>query len=60
MSIKIWFEKFNRKQKNVVVTASALSLLSIMLHNPLAVISAKKQTVSGVPDVIARKPLFVI
>ena len=33
--IKTWFEGLNRKQKNVVVTASALSLLSIMLHNPL-------------------------
>ena len=33
--MKIWLEKLNKKQKNVVATASALSLLSTMLHNPL-------------------------
>ena len=32
---RTWFEGLNRKQKNVVVTASTFSLLSIIFHNPL-------------------------
>jgi hypothetical protein len=32
MSIKSWFERLNRRQRNVVVAASGLSLLSIIGH----------------------------
>jgi hypothetical protein len=35
MSKKTWFKGLNRKQKNVVVTASVLSLVSVIIHNPL-------------------------